>query len=281
MRTFSVSLALALVIPTLACEVETLDVGENQGGSGNVGGKGGSLGTLEPSAGTGGRDGAPIERPAEPSPRTCDTDASLEKFVGVWEGAEENFAFEPIKPLRLEIRGATMSDVCGSFLMGELDLPPPVVDPDADYPPAAWKGDTGHTRLTGVPYELTGGARASTLRISVSRYQLWRDWCALQEPVFAPDGSAYPSCIEYGTSGMTEEDICTLNTVDYGPMIYPDFRCTLCGPRAPVCGCTAAGCEARTDPTSNFEFTWSEEDGIPTLTAEMSGNTQYRLQRVE
>jgi hypothetical protein len=285
MRTFSLSFALALVLPALGCEVETLDVGDNAGGTGgSAGNTGGTGGASNPdlAAGTGGTAGTPSEPPPAATPRTCETDDALAKFVGVWEGAEENFTFDALRPLRLEIRGATTNDVCGSFLIGEPNPPPPASDPNADYPPAPWKENIySAAGLDGVPYEITGGARGTSLRISISRYELWTDWCALREPVFDPEGNAYPGCIPAVTSGETHEDgTCTVNTTDYGTLTYPDFECSLCA-RNSVCVCTAAGCAASTEPTMDYAFTLSEEDGIPTLTSSRGDGLEFRLQRVD
>ena len=281
MRTFSISLALALVIPTLACEVETLDVGDNHGGAAGTGGTSGSAGTSAPTGQSGGTGGS-IQLPPETPPRTCDTDTALEDFVGVWEGAEESFTFEPMQAVRLEIRGATTSDVCGSFLYGELNPPPRASDPDAGYPPEPW-GSSSYQRnaLMGFPYEITGGARATTLRISISTYQLWQDWCAMQPPLFDLEGNVHPTCVENAPGMANDDGTCTFQT-DRGPVTYSAGKCGLCrlGPAA-VCSCTAAGCEPMSGSSLNYEFTLTEEDGIPTLTADTTVQTQFRLQRVD
>jgi hypothetical protein len=265
----------------LACEVETLDVGENQAGTAGTGGTGG---TSNPNGQSGGMGGSPIQPPPETPPRECDTDEALEEFVGVWEGVEENFTFEPIQPARLEIRGASASDVCGSFLYGELNAPPRATDPNVGYPPEpwGWNRPPRSVRL-GFPYEVAGGARATTLRISISPFEIWKDWCAMQPPVFDLDGNVYPTCVENASGHRNDDGTCTFET-DRGPVIYSGGKCDLCrmGPAA-VCSCTDAGCEAISNSPVNYEFVLTEEDGVPTLTAPSSNNnnTQFRLQRVD
>jgi hypothetical protein len=283
MRTFSFSLAVAVIVPALACEVETLDVGLNAAGSAGTN-AGGTAGTSNPEDTGYGGEGPPEPLPSPPS-RTCDTDAAFEKFVGVWEGVEADFLFQPIRPVHLEIRSAGSSGVCGSFLHGELNAPPPATDPNADYPPSPWHGKASRRdALTGVPYEITaGGARGDLLRFSISGYELWKDWCALQDPVFDPEGNVSPECVQHGDLGnsLVDDGTCTINT-DFGPYTYPYFKCRLCHPAAmSVCSCNASGCWSKTDRTTDHEFTLSEEDGVPTLTAATGSRTQLRLQRRE
>ena len=282
MRTFSFSLALALIAPALACEVENLDVGNDQGGTAGSGGGTGGSAAGPAGGGSSGAGAPPIELPPEAPPRECATDEALEKFVGVWEGVEEDFTFQPIRPVRLEIRGASTNDVCGTFLYGDLNPPPRASDPNAGYPPTAWNNN-GSRRdvLPGLPYEITGGARATTLRFSISAYDLWKDWCALQPPLFDLEGNVHPTCIENAPGMNNEDGTCTLET-DRGPVNYDIEKCELCrGGPGHVCTCTDAGCKSLSMATSNYEFTLTEEDGVPTLTAEANVNTQFHLQRVD
>jgi hypothetical protein len=260
-------------------------------GTGGIAGIAGATagvgGSVEPRGGTSGSAATP--------PITSCTGEF--RFAGEWRGNILDFYYEPQEELRLSIRAqGGAGGYTGTVTWGEGDPPPPATDGNAPYPPGLATGrgtggtgggsGVGSEPWPGFPYTVVRGAGCDAgFRLSVSVYQTWDSWCALQEPIYSESLGSY-NCLVATTSGSSDGTTCRV--LDENERViaeYPQWKCDLCGPFGRVCACTEAGCSYDPGPTHTFELTLIQSGGVDVLSGpdpdSNCSNCTVRLERVE
>jgi len=258
---------LALLL--IACSGETLDVGNDTEGAGSTTGAGGSGSTV-----------SGPELPDWPSVESCPvTGESNPAYVGIWDGAVEDFFLNPLTRVRLEITRASLDGVCGSLTWGfGTDPPRPLTDPNESGTTYGQGGYPGTDLHEGVTYTiLQGAAREDMLRIRISQAEVWRDFCEAQEQTYYAGGGW--QCIEpYSTMAIDHDaSTCTIST-PHGPVTHAIKVCSGCGFLA--CTCNSSGCTANPDFETSFDFSLEGGNG-DVLTVPWSAEQAIRLTRPE
>lgn len=241
--------AYILTLSLFACSGAALDVGQDglpSIGTGGTGGTGGSS-----------MSGAPI--PDWTDVGACPTTGvDAPQFVGTWEGAVEDFDFQPVVPLRLVITQATSEGVCGKISWGTTTPPPlPLTHPEQSGAAYGFGGATG-APVPGLTYTIyDGAARDSTLRFEVPAFEHWQGFCEMQtNPLYNPRLDRY-SCTEPYTQMTFEReddgglgDTCVIHT-SHGAVELPLKQCNC----ESVCECNAEGCAAIIEYPITFDLT--------------------------
>jgi hypothetical protein len=76
-----------------------------------------------------------------------------------------------------------------TVFLGNGTPPPPATNPNVGYPPGLATEGIDAQWSEGFAYSMTSGTfQPQRLRFTISNYQLWSGWCALQTPVDGTDG---------------------------------------------------------------------------------------------
>jgi hypothetical protein len=264
--------SLVLVLSVLACSGEALDVGEDDSPVLATGGTGGSS-----------AQEAVAELPDWSTVGACPTTGEeAPQFMGTWEGATEDYEFNPITKVRMVITRATTDGVCGTIAWGtDTPAPLPLTDP-AQTGGEFGVGGAANFPVPGLIYTISRGvARDRTLRVAAPATEPWRDFCAMQEDIYYVANKGY-SCVEpYSTMEFSTDptgvrangDSCTLQT-SHGNVTFPLKQCAACA--WPLqCVCNAEACAADPQKTFDFDLTLDRTlDGVDVLTAAPSGPVQ-------
>jgi hypothetical protein len=253
----------------------------------------GSDGVNEPA--TGGASGmAPLPPVGDPLPvwseiRTC-PEPTGNPFEGTWEGALEDFLFDPIVPVRLVVESASRSSVCGRLTWGtDTEPPPPATDAESAYvDEPTMQLDFGTNEawpVEGATYAVRNGvARDATLRFGLALPEVWQSWCELQTPFYDELGEEW-GCLPRANGSYTNTTTreCRIGTAS-GELVTTITRCAACS--SDFCVCNGTGCTANAEPTVALDFTLSEGGSGQSVTADpgelYSGDeNQIRLLRVE
>jgi hypothetical protein len=148
--------------------------------------------------------------------------------------------------LRMTVRAANATRLCGSVMLGSGMPPPPVTDSNVGYPPGLFRcaPDASTTSVgrdvvhfDSFPMTMMGGLiTGPRLQFQATVDELWRPWCELQTSYAGP--MRVYSC-------MPAAGACPGQSVDCG-------KRALCDPtidQASPCRCTAEGCTG--DPSAN------------------------------
>lgn len=256
--------SLASTLMLLACAGQSLDVGSDPPGEGNVaplssGGSSGntlSTGGAAPlGGGTGGLGtGASAPLPEWPAQSGCETDPAYQDLLGTWQGQVEDFYLQRLKSLTLVINGASSQGMCGSLKWGDGEPPPPATDPSAAYPSPniydlmGYGGQPGYTPLDGFTYTIAKGAvRDQAVRFSIGTWELWQSWCELQTSYRYNGGWNCVPESDMGYSwGPDPNGTCVI-----GNRNFSNFTCFVC--LANVCACDEQSCRAA-GSDGNFEI---------------------------
>jgi hypothetical protein len=251
-----------LALTLVACSGDALDVGQDvlptvSGGTGASAGTGAGTGG-------GGSSGTGSPLPDWTDLGACPTTGvEAPELVGTWEGAVEDFNFDPVVPLRLVITQATSDGVCGQLSWDTAaTVPLPLTDPaqsGSDY----GLGGASNFPVPGLTYTIVRGtARDGVLRFEVPAFEHWRGFCEVQEPHFSPSLRAY-SCIEpYSrmTFSQNEDgnpgDLCSIHTSQG----WLDLPLKHCGCEY-TCTCNAEGCTAILENSISFDLVLDRNAG--------------------
>jgi hypothetical protein len=170
----------------------------------------------------------------------------------------------------------------GTLLLGNGALLKPPTDPDVGYPPGVnfpMGGPLGF--FEGFPYTMIDGRLSrSTLTFRVAEFELWKQWCSLQKPVFFvrdPEGGVFYGCLPNG-GGSSFGGACSYQDPSTMQDVPVDCgRLILCELNSP-CDCSATACGARDwmnpeafdqpgteEPTLSFDLTISGDTADGTL----------------
>jgi hypothetical protein len=260
----------AVLFLCLACGGETLDVGQT---------KPAVSATPAGSGGSSGRPPGPVLADW-PEPTDCVSASDLD-VVGVWEGAIQDPSFNTVVPLELTINGASESrGVCGTVRWGEGVAPEPITDPNRGWPDDDRLGRGGGAGFLheGATYTLLDGAvRGRQLRFTITASELWREWCALQQPYWNRNIEEY-RCLP-PTSG--DSDNPCLVTLDDGTKVPRDEgQCGLC--ESPICVCNETECKANVgevQPSVRFNLAFGTEQAIGSISGYNPGGSDVLLTR--
>ena len=211
----------------------------------------------------------------------------------VWIGHLVNHQFQDgSDALTLTLDFAPGGQVTGTVLLGDGALLQPPTDPNVGYPP----GNQGAVSLVeGFPYTILAGTLSvAHLSVSISEYEVWAQWCALQTPYLVAQGN------DAGPASRVGPDIYSCapenaleGEVGFGPMGCESVsndgatspldcgKLRLCGGvGASVCQCSASGCQVLAQLTAgtSLDLALAHATADGTLTGE-SGDYQVQFTR--
>jgi hypothetical protein len=177
---------------------------------------------------------------------------TLVDYVARWDGYAEAFTFRDGSD---RVRLVLNANGQGTLQVGDAPLAPAVTDPSLG-PPGVWDIEQSYQYAwlnTGFLYPLyEPNVDAKRIRLGADYHDAWRDWCAMQTPVYSQHLGDY-SCAPDLT---TEDDTsCFYTDAATGALVQIDcLRAAFCEMVSPctcgtrptpmVCACTASGCEA-------------------------------------
>jgi hypothetical protein len=270
-----------LFLSLIACSGEALDVGEDENAA--SGGTGGTGGVAQEAAAV-----APLPdwTPVGICPATG---VDQPQFVGTWEGAVEDFYFNPITPLRLVITKATSNGICGNLSWDTAKTPPlPLTDPAQSGRDFGHGGGSGQP-IPGLTYTLTqGAARDTDMHLLIAGYEHWQGFCEMQTELhYTPGVQAY-TCLEpnngmgFSAPESPDGDVCTVFSTRHGNVELPLKQCVGCA--FSICKCNAETCTANADPTFDLNLeldqTLDGEDILVTSGGSIGGQS-IRLERAQ
>jgi hypothetical protein len=181
----------------------------------------------------------------------------------------------------LTINGASESHgVCGALRWGEGVAPEPITDPNRGWPDDDRLGRGGGAGFfhEGATYTLLDGAvRGRQLRFTVTASELWREWCALQQPYWNTNLSEY-RCLP-PTSGDTAH-ACLVTLSDGTKLPKDEGQCGLC--ESQICSCNETECKATVGevyPSVRFNLAFGAEQAIGSIASYNPGGTDVLLTR--
>jgi hypothetical protein len=238
------------------------------GGAGGASGSGGSASGAAGAAGAGGSAGTGGAIDAGP-PGACPA-GSGSPLLGSWIGYIENYMTPQSGSdvVRISIRGADSSTLCGAIAFGNQAAPPPPTDPNKNYPPDVntINGVWNITPIDGFPHMIQSGVVAGKrVKFQATTREVWTAWCQLQTSYewFTDNyrclpnwgyGNAPPGTDDSGVdAGMQcgQTNPATMQTVrrDCGQL-------SLCGVSSggSVCDCNATSCTVELSATGDISF---------------------------
>jgi hypothetical protein len=175
------------------------------------------------------------------------TGYSLVDYVARWEGYAEAFTFRDGSD---RVRLVLSANGQGTLQVGDAPLAPAVTDPSLG-PPGVWDVPTNYSFANlnpGFLYPLyVPNVEAKRIRLGANYHDAWRDWCAMQTPVYSESLGGY-ACAPDLTIG---DSTGCFYTDSAGSLVQVDcLRADFCEMPSPcscavtpmLCACTAAGC---------------------------------------
>ena len=177
--------------------------------------------------------------------------------VQSWTGYIENYMFPSgSDAIKFAFSTDAAGTVTGTVTLGMGTPPPPATDPNVGYPTGlAIYDPLDFSRsywAEGYAYPMRSGGtlQSGRMRFSIGNRELWRGWCALQQPV-ANSSTCLPN---WGSSADAQHSSCAL--LDPTTMAYVPVDCgklALCGFDA-VCSCDTTTCSVAEDGDSVLMF---------------------------
>src|SRR4051812_7564380 len=137
--------------------------------------------------------GGPPSQDSGPEPEAdggLDGPRTGEIETETWTGYFEHVTFPSgSDTVRLSFTVDSSGRVTGTVTMGEGTPPPPASDPNVGYPPSLAANpppiNSGPSRWTeGYPHTIDDGTlKVFRLKFTISLFDVWSRWCALQTPV--------------------------------------------------------------------------------------------------
>jgi hypothetical protein len=189
------------------------------------------------------------------------TGYSLVDYVARWDGYAEAFTFRDGSD---RVRLVLNANGEGTLQVGDAPLASAATDPTLG-PPGVW--DVPHSYAyaylnPGFLYPVyQPNVEAKRIRLGADYHDAWRDWCAMQTPVYSEQLGDY-SCAPDLTIG--DDTGCFYTDAATGALVQIDcLRAAFCETVSPctcgtrptpmLCACTANGCEApRTTATGAY-----------------------------
>ena len=159
-----------------------------------------------------------------------------------WTGYIENYQFPSGSDvIRFTSTVAAAGQVMVTVFLGDSPPPPPATDPNVGYLVDQAMGPNYWAE--GVAYTMTSGTfQPQRLRFTISSYQLWSGWCALQTPINGSD-----ACVPNFGGASCFQDQCYEQDPATGQVTWIDAGkfnlCFMCH----VCACSTTACVS--DPT--------------------------------
>jgi len=172
---------------------------------------------------------------------------SLVDYVARWEGYAEAFTFRDGSD---RVRLTLSADGQGTLQVGDAPLAPAVTDPSLG-PPGVWNLPTNYSFANlnpGFLYPLYApNVEAKRIRVGANYHDAWRDWCAMQTPVYRAALPGYvcspdltigddTGCFYTDASGALVEVDCVHDSFCRMPS-----PCS-CAVTPMLCACTASAC---------------------------------------
>ena len=187
-------------------------------------------------------------------------------LIGKWTGYVENYTLPSGSDvLTFEFATAADGKVSGTVTFGTKAAPPPPTNPDVGYPPGSGSNPLKTASIEGFPYTAQQiSFDGSRLQLWISTFELWAQWCALQQPEpppgigdAGPDGGTEPwGCNPRGFSESSGQCAGSTGPVNCG-------KAELCTDE--VCTCTKASCtvdeSALIDVKFDMQLTGTKLDG--------------------
>ncbi len=200
---------------------------------------------------------APKPVPTWPADEQCQGDQL--PIVGTWDGYIENLVWPSgSDALRVVIRAANASHVCGTVTFGQGTPPPPPTDPEVGYPPGYEQGGPTPTLqdalFEGFPMALLEGkATEFRLQFGATSRELWKSWCELQTSYVTSTG-LYNCLPEPSEETFSPPSGCSEVTRDGTYLPLDCGKLALCLTLYPVCTCSIDGCTVPPYPEVRFDM---------------------------